>query len=95
MNGEHFLIYTTEEGGIFKVLGRSTPEEFAEVRESGEIPWRRLHPDWDSQPADAEPTKLALAVLVEVQDHWDFVLNGRRLTAENLAARELFEEMSL
>jgi hypothetical protein len=68
--GDHFLIYTTEEGGLYHVA-RCTPEEYAFIVANKEI---NVRPFVDA--VITEPVYVAL--LCVVRDNHDFILGGAR-----------------
>ena len=80
MNGQHMLIYTTEDGGHFRALTRNgevyktTREEYDRIVATGEIdvtsPWEHT--------GSRTVVKPALVMLARVEAHHDFVLGGER-----------------
>lgn len=71
MNGLTFLIWTTEEGGFFKVE-RCTEERYADVKEKRRVQVNVTH---DGPPQYVEPFFVAFT---RVEDNFDFGLDRPR-----------------
>lgn len=71
-NGTHFLIYTTEEGGKFKTIGRSTPEEFEQIKKDRKID---LYDFPDDMTEEVEPFFI---MLLKCEDNYDWGLGRSR-----------------
>jgi hypothetical protein len=72
MNGIAFLIYTTEEGGLFKTIRENEDNLYEEVVKRGYL----LKRNWAFDQMDE--LKLSLIAKVIVSEHHDFVLDGPR-----------------
>lgn len=73
MNGETFIMYTTEQGGIFKAqFQKTTPEEYEKIRSAGEL--ERF--DYVAERMVVE--RLAFVALVRVEKNFDFRLGKSR-----------------
>lgn len=76
MDGMTFVIYTTSEGGLFKVT-RASEDEYRAAVTSGE---------WDETPFDdvvprgVNIVDLAMIAFLRVEDNYDFVLGRSRDT---------------
>lgn len=69
-NGTNFIVYTTEEGGLYHAA-RCTREEFERIRETGRInvaPW--------SDQIIAEPVYIAFLTVVD--DNFDYITEEAR-----------------
>lgn len=75
MNGEHFLIYTTEEGGLFKAQRGVSEAEYERIKATGEIRYRG-----DRAPGEPDIViaPLVFIALVRVEKNHDFVLGCAR-----------------
>lgn len=74
MNGETFVIYTTQEGGLFKVT-RASEGEYREAIDRGE--WDET-PSYFDGPRWTNPVGLAFIAFLRVEDNHDFVLGCSR-----------------
>lgn len=79
MNDRYFLIYTTEEGGMFKTVltngnvRTTTPEEYEEIKRTGEFTYNAE--PWGERMVTEMPVFIALC---RVEDNHDFVLGASR-----------------
>lgn len=70
-NGTHMLVYSTEEGGIFRCIARSSPEQFDDVRNSRRLAIKGADREGGPLYPDdyVEPFFIAL---VRIEDNFDF-----------------------
>lgn len=84
MNGDTFVIYTTEQGGLFKVT-RSTEGEYREGIERGQ--WDETPNDFDL-PRWSRPVALKFIALLRVEQNHDFILGGDRDSPETWSEKQ-------
>lgn len=74
MNDETFVIYTTEEGGRYKIA-RASADEYRAAIDSGM--WDETPPEYDG-PRGRDMVDLAMIALLRVEDNHDFILGCSR-----------------